>query len=101
MVSLISGMAKEDKTGQKLRKKDVGMAKVSLVIVFIFIICHSVKWIPNIYELSQVVSSSTPPKALFTRDILMHNIATKRYCDKNIFLSHGCLKAKVSSRQKK
>ncbi len=56
MVSLISGMPKEDKNGQKLRKKDVGMAKVSLVIVFIFIICHSVKWIPNIYELSKVVS---------------------------------------------
>jgi hypothetical protein len=28
-------------------------------------------------------------KALFTRDILVHNIVIKRYCDKNIFLSHG------------
>jgi len=36
-------------------------------------------------------------KALFTRDILTHNIAIKRYFDKNIFLSHGCLKAKLSS----
>ncbi len=29
-------------------------------------------------------------KALFTRDILTHNIAIKRYCDKKIFLGHGC-----------
>jgi len=28
-------------------------------------------------------------KASFTRDILAHNIAIKRYCDKKIFLSHG------------
>jgi hypothetical protein len=27
------------------------------------------------------------PKALFTSDILAHNIAIKRYCDKNKFLS--------------
>ncbi len=36
-------------------------------------------------------------KALFTRDILAHNIAIKRYWDKNIFLSHGYLKGKVTS----
>jgi len=31
------------------------------------------------------------PQALFTRDILAHNIAIKRYCDKKIFLGHGSL----------
>jgi hypothetical protein len=36
-------------------------------------------------------------KALFTRDILTRNTAIKRYCNKNIFLSHGYLKAKVGS----
>jgi len=36
-------------------------------------------------------------KALFIRDILAHNIAIKRYCDKKIFLSHRFLLAKVSS----
>jgi len=30
-------------------------------------------------------------KALITRDILAHNIAIKRYCDKNIILSHRFL----------
>ena len=54
MMSLISGVNTNDKNGPKLRKKDVSMAKVSLAIVFVFIVCHSVKWIPNIYELSQV-----------------------------------------------
>jgi hypothetical protein len=33
----------------------------------------------------------TQLKALYTRDILTHNIAIKRYCDKNIFLRHGSL----------
>jgi hypothetical protein len=55
MISLISGVRGTDKSGSELRKKDVGMAKVSLVIAFIFILCHSIKWVPNIYELSQVI----------------------------------------------
>ncbi len=36
------------------RKKDLALATVSLAIVFVFIVCHSIKWIPNIYELIQV-----------------------------------------------
>ena len=32
-------------------------------------------------------------------DIFARDIAIKRYCDKKIILSHGCLKAKVSSYQ--
>jgi hypothetical protein len=35
-------------------KRNIMLAKVSLVIVFVFIVCHSIKWIPNIYELIQV-----------------------------------------------
>ncbi len=38
-------------------------------------------------------------KASFTRDILTHNIAIKRYCDKKIFLSHWLIMAKVSSQR--
>ncbi len=39
-------------------------------------------------------------KALFTWDILAHNIAIKRFCNKNLFLSHGFQwLAKVSSKQ--
>lgn len=36
------------------RRKDIVLAKVSMAIVFVFIVCHSIKWIPNIYELLQV-----------------------------------------------
>ncbi|XP_040579725.1 FMRFamide receptor [Lepeophtheirus salmonis] len=36
------------------KRKEIILAKVSLAIVFVFFICHSVKWIPNIYELIQV-----------------------------------------------
>ena len=31
--------------------REIRLAKVSLYIVLIFILCHSVKWIPNMYEL--------------------------------------------------
>ena len=38
------------------KKNEIALAKVSLTIVFIFILCHSVKWIPNIYELVRLSS---------------------------------------------
>ena len=41
------------------RKKDIILCKVSLAIVFVFIVCHSIKWIPNIYELLQVCNHSS------------------------------------------
>ena len=41
------------------RKKDIILCKVSLAIVFVFIVCHSIKWIPNIYELLQVCNQSS------------------------------------------
>ena len=33
------------------RRREIVLAKVSLAIVFVFILCHSLKWIPNVYEL--------------------------------------------------
>eukprot|EP00095_Tigriopus_kingsejongensis_P007527 maker-scaffold103_size370364-snap-gene-2.27 protein:Tk07527 transcript:maker-scaffold103_size370364-snap-gene-2.27-mRNA-1 annotation:"fmrfamide receptor" len=33
------------------RRKEINLAKISLVIVFVFIVCHVLKWIPNLYEL--------------------------------------------------
>ena len=33
------------------RKTQIDLAKITITIVAIFIFCHSVKWIPNIYEL--------------------------------------------------
>ena len=40
------------------------LLQISLTIVFIFIVCHSVKWIPNLYELGRLAMDdkrSWPP----------------------------------------
>ena len=37
------------------RKTQIDLAKITIVIVVIFIFCHSVKWIPNIYELMVII----------------------------------------------
>ena len=42
--------------GDQNKTNEVALAKVSLTIVLIFILCHSVKWIPNIYELLRLSS---------------------------------------------
>ena len=48
-VIVVSGPGLELALNQ--RRREITLAKVSLAIVFVFILCHSVKWIPNIYEL--------------------------------------------------
>ena len=45
-------------TQMRKRENKVSMAKVSLAIVFVFIICHSIRWIVNIYEFFWVSVSS-------------------------------------------
>ena len=43
----------QDTPGAIIHQKDVRLAYVSLVIVAVFISCHSVKWVPNMWELRQ------------------------------------------------
>ena len=38
---------------RRIQLSEIELAKVSIAIVVVFVICHSVKWIPNIYELLQ------------------------------------------------
>ena len=38
---------------QILKANEIMLARVSLVLSFVFIICHSIRWIPNVYELIQ------------------------------------------------
>ena len=38
---------------RRLKAKEIFLARVSLVITFVFMVCHSIRWIPNIYELIQ------------------------------------------------
>ena len=45
-------------------QNSLSLSQISLTIVFIFIVCHSVKWIPNIYELFRLAMDdkrSWPP----------------------------------------
>ena len=42
---------------KRIKPSEIMLAKVSFFIVFVFIICHSVRWIPNIYELIQRIQT--------------------------------------------
>ena len=51
---LRGGQVTHGPESQANRRASLVMAQVSLAIVFVFIVCHSIKWIPNVYELLQV-----------------------------------------------
>ena len=42
----------------KIKTSELRLAKVSLIIVFVFILCHSARWIPNVYELYSRVTTN-------------------------------------------
>ena len=44
---------------RRIKLNEIMLAKVSIGIVIVFVICHSVKWIPNIYELVQRLLQET------------------------------------------
>ena len=44
---------------RRIKLTEIMLAKVSIGIVIVFVICHSVKWIPNIYELVQRLLQET------------------------------------------
>ena len=44
--SIVSGQASSD-----LRRREVVLAKISLYMVFVLLLCHSVKIFPNLYEM--------------------------------------------------
>lgn len=45
--------ARKISTRRRLRLNELELAKVSLIVIIIFVICNSIRWIPNIYELLQ------------------------------------------------
>ena len=51
--SVASGSAVVSGNAGDLRRREVVLAKISLYMVFVFLICHSVKIVPNIYEMVQ------------------------------------------------
>jgi hypothetical protein len=42
---------------ERIKPSEIMLAKVSILIVFVFIVCHSIRWIPNMYELIQRIYS--------------------------------------------
>jgi len=44
------------KRNQSVQSREVMLAKISCLIVAVFIVCHSIRWIPNIFELQQGAS---------------------------------------------
>ena len=38
-------------SARSLRRREVTLSKVSIYIVFVFVFCHSVRLVPNLYEL--------------------------------------------------
>ena len=42
---------------KRIKPSDIVLAKFNLLLVAVFITCHSVRWVPNIYELIQRLTS--------------------------------------------
>ena len=45
------------KISKRLKVNEIMLARVSLLITFVFVICHSIRWVPNIYELIQRINN--------------------------------------------
>lgn len=46
-----TSVVKTSSSGTSLRKREVALSKISLYIVFVMLICHGVRLIPNTYEM--------------------------------------------------
>lgn len=42
---------------KRIQPNEIVLARISIFIVFVFIVCHSIRWIPNVYELIQRIES--------------------------------------------
>ena len=49
---------------RRIKLSGIMLAKVSIGIVVVFVICHSVRWIPNIYELHQRLRRDTEDESI-------------------------------------
>ena len=48
-----NGSTRGDRKSNKQRT-EIGTAKISLIIALVFIMCHLVKWVPNMHEIIMV-----------------------------------------------
>ena len=45
--------ARKGSTKRRIKLNELELAKVSLIVMLVFVVCNSIRWIPNIYELLQ------------------------------------------------
>ena len=64
-----TSVLKTSSGGTSLRKREVALSKISLYIVFVMLICHGVRLIPNTYEMIET----------YTQVRLIHYTHTHRY----------------------
>lgn len=66
---------------------ELGLAKLSLVIVFIFILCHSFKLIPNIYELFFGLTDAGELQSSWVRSVIhFSNFLIVLCCSSNFYV---------------
>ena len=51
--SIASLGSRKGSTKRRIKLNELELAKVSLIVMFVFVVCNSIRWIPNIYELLQ------------------------------------------------
>ena len=69
---VVSGQMSHEPVEVVKRKRNLVLAQVSLGIAFVFIMCHSIKWIPNIYELLQVCNIRLLVKVWLNLELIQH-----------------------------
>ena len=58
-------MVRRDRA-DSLPSPQVRNTQISLAIAGVFLVCHSVRWIPNIWELQQTGTSAVSPEKFFS-----------------------------------
>ena len=83
----ISTGTPQRKTTLTLEHIELGLAKLSIVIVFIFIFCHSFKIIPNIYELIFGISQDGELESSWVRSVIhLSNFLIVLCCSSNFYV---------------
>ena len=54
-------MVRRDRADRECHLPQVRNTQISLAIAGVFLVCHSVRWIPNIWELQQTGTSAVSP----------------------------------------
>ena len=83
----ISSPKSRRKTTLTIEHIELGLAKLSLTIVFIFILCHSFKLIPNIYELFYGLSPAGELHSSWVRSVIhFSNFLIVLCCSSNFYV---------------